>query len=82
MEQFFEIHRAEGSYAGGVHLEMTGDSVTECVGGAYQLTEAGLSERYQTTCDPRLNADQSLELAFSIADTLSRVKRLQQASEA
>jgi 3-deoxy-7-phosphoheptulonate synthase len=76
MEQFFEIHRAEGSYAGGVHLEMTGDSVTECVGGAYQLTEAGLSERYQTTCDPRLNADQSLELAFLIADTLSRVKRL------
>jgi 3-deoxy-7-phosphoheptulonate synthase len=75
MEQFFEIHRAEGSYAGGVHLEMTGDSVTECVGGAYQLTEAGLGERYQTTCDPRLNADQSLELAFLIADTLSRVKR-------
>jgi len=77
MEQFFEIHRAEGSYAGGVHLEMTGDSVTECVGGAYQLTEAGLGERYQTTCDPRLNADQSLELAFLIADTLSRVKRQQ-----
>lgn len=75
MEQFFEIHRAEGSYAGGVHLEMTGDSVTECVGGAYQLTEAGLGERYKTTCDPRLNADQSLELAFLIADTLSRVKR-------
>ncbi len=75
MEQFFEIHRAQGSYAGGVHLEMTGDSVTECVGGAYQLTEAGLAERYQTTCDPRLNADQSLELAFLIADTLSRVKR-------
>jgi len=75
MERFFEIHRAEGSYAGGVHLEMTGDSVTECVGGAYQLTEAGLAERYQTTCDPRLNADQSLELAFLIADTLSRVKR-------
>jgi len=75
MEQFFEIHRAEGSYAGGVHLEMTGDSVTECVGGAYQLTEASLGERYKTTCDPRLNADQSLELAFLIADTLSRVKR-------
>lgn len=75
MEQFFEIHRTQGSYAGGVHLEMTGDSVTECVGGAYQLTEAGLGERYQTTCDPRLNADQSLELAFLIADTLSRVKR-------
>mgnify|MGYP003626952572 FL=1 len=75
MEQFFEIHRAEGSYAGGVHLEMTGDSVTECVGGAYQLTEAGLGARYQTTCDPRLNADQSLELAFLIADTLNRVKR-------
>ena len=72
MQQFFEIHRSEGSYAGGVHLEMTGDSVTECVGGAYQVTEAGLGERYKTTCDPRLNADQSLELAFLIADTLSR----------
>lgn len=74
METFFEIHRAEGSYAGGVHLEMTGDSVTECVGGAYQLTEKELGQRYKTTCDPRLNADQSLELAFLIAETLSRVK--------
>lgn len=70
MKSFFEIHRAEGSYAGGVHLEMTGNNVTECVGGAYQVTEAGLSERYHTQCDPRLNADQALELAFLIADSL------------
>lgn len=75
MEQFFAIHGAEGSYPGGVHLEMTGDDVTECVGGAYQLTESCLGARYETTCDPRLNADQSLELAFMIAETLSKVKR-------
>lgn len=70
MKSFFEIHRAEGSFAGGVHLEMTGNNVTECIGGAYQVTEAGLSERYRTQCDPRLNADQALELAFLIADSL------------
>jgi 3-deoxy-7-phosphoheptulonate synthase len=63
----FAIHRAEGSYLGGVHLEMTGDNVTECVGGAKGLNESGLSTNYETFCDPRLNYEQSLELAFLIA---------------
>ena len=74
MQSFFEIHKAEGSYAGGVHFEMTGNHVTECVGGAYQITESALAERYITQCDPRLNADQSLELAFMIADTLKAAR--------
>ncbi|MGB1173209.1 MAG: class II 3-deoxy-7-phosphoheptulonate synthase [Marinobacterium sp.] len=75
MKSFFEIHKAEGSYAGGVHFEMTGNHVTECVGGAYQITESALAERYITQCDPRLNADQSLELAFMIADTLKAARK-------
>ena len=75
MKSFFEIHSAEGSYAGGVHFEMTGNHVTECVGGAYQITESALAERYITQCDPRLNADQSLELAFMIADTLKAARK-------
>ncbi|WP_371743485.1 class II 3-deoxy-7-phosphoheptulonate synthase [Marinobacterium sp. xm-m-312] len=75
MKAFFEIHKAEGSYAGGVHFEMTGNHVTECVGGAYQITESALAERYITQCDPRLNADQSLELAFMIADTLKAARK-------
>lgn len=75
MKGFFEVHSAEGTYAGGVHFEMTGNSVTECIGGAYQVTEANLAERYHTQCDPRLNADQSLELAFLIADTLKVARR-------
>lgn len=74
MRGFFEVHRAEGTIAGGVHFEMTGNAVTECVGGAYQITEAALAERYKTQCDPRLNADQSLELAFLIADTLKAAR--------
>ncbi|MDO6418308.1 3-deoxy-7-phosphoheptulonate synthase class II [Amphritea sp. 2_MG-2023] len=72
---FFEVHRAEGTYAGGVHFEMTGQNVTECVGGAYQITEEGLADRYHTHCDPRLNADQALELAFLIADTLKQARQ-------
>ena len=71
LRDFFLIHKAEGSIAGGVHLEMTGEDVTECVGGAYQVTDAGLAMRYQSRCDPRLNADQALELAFLIAETLN-----------
>ncbi len=67
---FFDAHAAEGSWAGGVHVEMTGQNVTECVGGAQRLTEANLSERYETFCDPRLNAEQSLELAFLVAEEL------------
>ncbi|MCW5699268.1 MAG: 3-deoxy-7-phosphoheptulonate synthase class II [Rhodospirillales bacterium] len=67
---FFEIHREEGTYAGGVHFEMTGQDVTECVGGAQAITEANLSDHYHTHCDPRLNASQALELAFLLAEML------------
>ena len=66
----FDVHHAEGTYLGGIHLELTGQNVTECVGGAQAITEASLADRYHTHCDPRLNADQSLELAFLIAETL------------
>jgi len=75
MKGFFEVHNAEGTHAGGVHFEMTGNDVTECIGGAYQITEEGLADRYHTQCDPRLNADQSLELAFLIADTLKAARK-------
>lgn len=67
---FFAIHRAEGSHAGGIHLEMTGQDVTECTGGAVAISDEGLASRYQTQCDPRLNASQSLEMAFLIAEAL------------
>ena len=67
---FFDIHEAEGTTPSGVHVEMTGQDVTECVGGARQLSEADLGARYETFCDPRLNAEQSLELAFLIAAEL------------
>ncbi|MEC7592006.1 MAG: 3-deoxy-7-phosphoheptulonate synthase class II [Pseudomonadota bacterium] len=67
---FFEVHEAEGTYAGGVHFEMTGQDVTECLGGGQAITEVGLADRYHTHCDPRLNASQALELAFLIADML------------
>ena len=67
---FFEVHRAEGTHAGGVHVEMTGQNVTECVGGAQEISDADLADRYHTHCDPRLNASQSLELAFLIAEML------------
>ena len=75
VKQFFQVHQAEGSYPGGIHIEMTGQNVTECIGGTRPITEAGLSDRYHTHCDPRLNADQSLELAFLIADTLKQIRR-------
>lgn len=71
---FFEVHQAEGTYPGGIHLELTGNNVTECIGGAFAITEDHLGDRYHTHCDPRMNADQSLELAFMIADTLKRVR--------
>ncbi|MGO3343877.1 MAG: class II 3-deoxy-7-phosphoheptulonate synthase [Marinomonas sp.] len=74
VQQFFQVHSAEGSYAGGVHFEMTGQNVTECVGGAFDVTEENLGDRYHTHCDPRLNADQSLELAFMISDTLKKAR--------
>ncbi|XP_022016320.1 phospho-2-dehydro-3-deoxyheptonate aldolase 2, chloroplastic isoform X2 [Helianthus annuus] len=69
---FFDVHDQEGSYPGGVHLEMTGQNVTECVGGARTITYNDLSSRYHTHCDPRLNASQSLELAFIIAERLRK----------
>ncbi len=75
MKGFFQVHKAEGTYAGGVHFEMTGQNVTECIGGAYQITEEGLADRYDTYCDPRLNGEQALELAFLIADTLKEARR-------
>jgi 3-deoxy-7-phosphoheptulonate synthase len=71
-EQFFAIHDSEGTYPGGVHLEITGQNVTECIGGAARLTEADLARQYDTGCDPRLNATQSLELAFQLAERLKR----------
>ncbi|HEY8352288.1 MAG TPA: 3-deoxy-7-phosphoheptulonate synthase, partial [Sphingomonadales bacterium] len=72
VRSFFEIHRAEGTYAGGVHFEMTGQNVTECIGGAEAITDEKLADRYHTHCDPRLNASQSLELAFQIAEGLKQ----------
>ncbi|MDX6744762.1 class II 3-deoxy-7-phosphoheptulonate synthase [Actinocorallia sp. A-T 12471] len=65
---FFEVHRALGTHPGGVHLEFTGDDVTECVGGAFEIAESDLHERYETACDPRLNRQQSLDLAFMVAE--------------
>jgi len=70
VERCFAVHKAEGTNLGGIHLELTGKNVTECVGGAQEITEAGLADRYHTHCDPRLNSDQSLELAFLIAEML------------
>ena len=74
VKNFFSIHEAEGTYAGGIHLEMTGKDVTECTGGARALTAEGLSSRYDTACDPRLNAEQAIELAFLVADLLKHEK--------
>jgi 3-deoxy-7-phosphoheptulonate synthase len=68
---FFAVHRAEGTHAGGIHAEMTGQNVTECTGGAVDVTEQSLADRYHTHCDPRLNAGQSLELAFLLAEMLN-----------
>ncbi len=81
VRRFFDVHRAEGSYAGGVHFEMTGQDVTECIGGAQAIGEAQLADRYHTHCDPRLNASQSLELAFLVAERLKE-ERLARATPA
>lgn len=84
VKAFFAAHRAEGTYSGGVHFEMTGQDVTECVGGTQAITEARLGDRYHTHCDPRLNATQALELAFLIAESLkdarAEARKLAQAS--
>ena len=70
VREFFAIHNAEGTIPGGVHFEMTGQDVTECTGGVREVTDEDLSDRYHTACDPRLNASQSLELAFLVAEEL------------
>ncbi|MCC3859649.1 class II 3-deoxy-7-phosphoheptulonate synthase [Pseudemcibacter aquimaris] len=81
IRRFFRIHRSMGTYAGGVHFEMTGQDVTECTGGAEAITDEKLADRYRTHCDPRLNASQSLELAFLIAEGLKE-ERDERAKEA
>jgi len=78
VKTFFDVHRAEGTHAGGVHFEMTGQNVTECLGGAQAISEEDLASRYQTHCDPRLNANQALELAFLMAESL-RAERMKDA---
>jgi 3-deoxy-7-phosphoheptulonate synthase len=70
VKAFFDVHRDEGTWPGGVHVELTGDNVTECLGGAEEILEGDLGARYTTTCDPRLNARQSLDLAFRVAEFL------------
>ncbi len=75
VRNFFAVHQAEGTHAGGLHLEMTGKNVTECTGGARALTDADLHDRYHTYCDPRLNAEQALELAFLTAELIKRERQ-------
>jgi 3-deoxy-7-phosphoheptulonate synthase len=72
VRRFFQAHQAEGTYAGGVHFEMTGQDVTECLGGMQEITDESLADRYHTHCDPRLNGSQALELAFLIAEGIKR----------
>ena len=79
IKTFFDVHRAEGTHAGGVHFEMTGQNVTECLGGAQAISDGDLSSRYHTHCDPRLNANQALELAFLMAEG-PRAERMKGAS--
>jgi 3-deoxy-7-phosphoheptulonate synthase len=67
---FFEVHHALGTYPGGVHVELTGDDVTECLGGAADIADADLGGRYETACDPRLNTGQAIELSFLVAEML------------
>jgi 3-deoxy-7-phosphoheptulonate synthase len=80
--QAFQVHRAEGSFMGGIHIEMTGQNVTECTGGAIAVTDEALADRYHTHCDPRLNASQSLELAFLLAEELAANRQRQDAQAA
>ena len=67
---FVRAHSAEGTWPGGIHVELTGDDVTECIGGADKILDSQLDDRYQTVCDPRLNGRQSLDLAFRVADLI------------
>ncbi len=75
VDGFFDVHSALGTYPGGLHVELTGDDVTECIGGTADLTAADLGRRYETACDPRLNTEQSLELAFRVAERLVAERR-------
>jgi len=79
VQEFFGIHKAEGTVPGGVHFEMTGKDVTECTGGVRAVSDEDLSDRYHTACDPRLNASQSLELAFLVAEELIGLRETRQA---
>ena len=72
VKNFFAVSQSEGSYAGGLHVEMTGQDVTECSGGAKKISDTDLSSRYHTHCDPRLNSDQAIELAFLISDEIKK----------
>ena len=72
---FFEVHKALGTHPGGIHVELTGDDVAECLGGSEQIDESTLEERYESVCDPRLNHMQSLELAFLVAERLVETRR-------
>jgi 3-deoxy-7-phosphoheptulonate synthase len=74
VEAFFDVHEQCGSVPGGVHLEMTGENVTECIGGGSSVLDTDLSSRYHTHCDPRLNAEQALEIAFYVASRLRQRK--------
>ncbi|WP_435642057.1 class II 3-deoxy-7-phosphoheptulonate synthase [Micavibrio aeruginosavorus] len=74
VREFFGVHAAEGTHPGGIHLELTGQNVTECTGGAQDITEENLSDRYHTHCDPRLNANQALEMAFMLAEELKSLR--------
>ncbi len=76
VKNFFAVHQSEGTYAGGLHIEMTGQDVTECTGGAQKISENDLSNRYRTHCDPRLNANQALELAFLISDEIKKNSKI------
>jgi len=78
VQSFFDIHRAEGTHPGGIHIEMTGNNVTECTGGARAITAEDLHDRYHTHCDPRLNADQAIELAFLVSELLKKADRVPQ----
>ncbi|MEM8870865.1 MAG: 3-deoxy-7-phosphoheptulonate synthase class II [Pseudomonadota bacterium] len=80
IQEFFAIHRAEGTHPGGVHFEMTGKDVTECTGGVREVTDENLSDRYHTACDPRLNASQALELAFLVSEELHQRREAQRAA--
>ena len=77
VKDVFAIHQSEGTYAGGLHVEMTGQDVTECTGGAQKISDNDLQNRYRTHCDPRLNATQALELAFLISEEIKKIHNIQ-----